>query len=316
MPDFKPTRWVWRNGEFIPWESATLHVISHVVHYGSSVFEGIRCYETSEGPRVFRLDDHIRRLHDSCKIYRMPLEYDVPTLVDASCELLARNDLAEGYLRPIVIRGEGAIGVHPGAARVDAYLMCWPWGAYLGDEALQRGVDACVSSWARPAPNTHPMLAKCGGNYPNAQLMKMEAVENGYHEAIGLGTDGAVSEGPGQNIFLVENGTLHTPPLDCAILPGITRDCVLTLAKELSVPVREERIPRERLYIADELFFAGTATEITPVRSVDRIEVGDGKPGRVTRALQRRYLDLARGRAPDIYGWRTAVRQVARVHVS
>jgi branched-chain amino acid aminotransferase len=302
-----PTPWIWHNGNFIPWDSATLHIMSHVIHYGSSVFEGLRCYRTEEGPSLFRLDDHLQRLLDSCRIYRIPLEYDSAALKDASCELIERNELEEGYLRPVVLRGEGAIGIHPGAARVETFLICWPWGAYLGKDAQEDGVDACVSTWFRPSPNTHPTLAKCGGNYPNAQLMKMEATENGYAEAIALAPDGTVSEASAQNLFLVKGGILYTPSTDGSMLSGITRDCTLVLAHDLGIPVREERIPREKLYICDELFLTGTATEITPVRSVDRILVADGTRGPITARLQRRLMDLAMGRAPDPYGWRTVV---------
>ncbi|HUF70303.1 MAG TPA: branched-chain amino acid transaminase [Longimicrobiales bacterium] len=302
------TPWIWHNGDFVPWDSANLHVMSHVVHYGSSVFEGIRCYATREGPSLLRLDDHLRRLLDSCRIHRIPVEYDVAFLRDACCKLFERNELEEGYLRPLVLRGEGAVGIHPGDARVETFLICWPWGAYLGKDAHEAGVDACVSTWFRPAPNTHPTLAKCAGNYPLAQLMKMEAAQNGYTEAIALAPDGTVSEASAQNVFLVKGGILYTPPADGSMLSGITRDSTIVLAQDAGIAVREERIPREKLYICDELFLTGTATEITPVRSVDRIPVAGGTRGPITELLQRRLLEVAMGRAPDPHGWRTVVR--------
>lgn len=299
--------WVWKNGEFIPWESATLHVMAHVVHYGSSVFEGIRCYATPDGPAVFRLDAHLRRFLDSAKVYRMDVPYDLEALMEACGALIRKNGLNECYLRPIALRGVGALGLNPFASTIETYLLCWSWGAYLGAEALEKGVDVCVSSWNRPAPNTFPTLAKAGGNYLNAQLMKMEALVNGYTEAIAVGTDGLVSEGSGENIFLVRNGTLYTPAIDGAMLSGITRDSVLVLARDMGIPVREEAIPREALYMADELFFTGTAAEVTPIRSVDRIPVGNGRVGPVTKALQDRLLGVARGELEDKWGWRWLV---------
>lgn len=309
---FDTTEWIWRNGEFIRWESATLHVMSHVVHYGSSVFEGIRCYRTPEGPAIFRLQEHLRRLVDSARIYRMDLPYDERTLASACHDLVLRNGLEACYLRPIVLRGYGAAGVNPLPSPVETYLICWPWGAYLGDGALERGVDVCVSSWNRPAPNTFPAMAKAGGNYLSSQLMKMEAIANGYAEAIALSPAGTVSEGSGQNVFLVRDGTLITPALDGTLLPGITRDCVLTIARDLGLPVREQAVPREMLYCADEIFFTGTAAEVTPVRSVDRVVIGDGVAGPMTRMLQKRLLAVAHGSVADPYGWRTPV-QAAEV---
>jgi len=299
--------WIWRNGDFIPWKDAQIHVMSHVVHYGSSVFEGIRCYRTPEGPAVLRLQDHIRRFFDSARIYRMQLGYDAAQLEEVSLELIRRNRMEECYLRPLAIRGYGAAGLNPSSSPVDTYLICWPWGTYLGADALNDGVDVCVSSWQRPSPNTFPTLAKAGGNYINAQLMKMEAVANGYAEAVALNREGKVSEGSGQNIFLVRDGVLTTPALDGAMLPGITRDCILTLARELEIPVVIEDVPREALYIADELFFTGTAAEVSPIRSVDRIPVGNGRPGPVARRLQEALLGLAKGERPDSHGWLTLV---------
>jgi branched-chain amino acid aminotransferase len=300
--------WIWRNGEFIPWKDAQVHVMSHALHYGSSIFEGIRCYRTPVGPAVLRLGDHVRRFTDSAHIYRMELGYSAEELCEAAKELIDRNGFEECYIRPVAFRGYGAVGLNPLNSPVETYLACWPWGAYLGAGALEEGVDVCVSSWQRPAPNTFPTLAKAGGNYLNAQLMKMEAVTNGYQEAIALGVNGMVSEGSGQNVFLARDGVLHTPPVDGAMLPGITRDCVITLAEELEIPMRINNIPREALYIADELFFTGTAAEVSPIRSVDRIAVGTGKPGPITRRLQKELMDLAKGLRPDPYGWLTPVR--------
>jgi branched-chain amino acid aminotransferase len=313
MSQFPSTRWIWKDGEFIPWEAATLHVMSHVVHYGSSVFEGIRCYRTPEGPAIFRLPEHLRRLEDSARVYRMPLAHSAEALARATAELIVRNELEDCYIRPLVLRGYGAAGVHPGASPIETYLVCWPWGAYLGEGALEQGVDVCVSSWHRPAPNTHPVLSKAGGNYLSSQLMKMEAAANGYAEAIGLSYDGLVSEGSGQNLFLVRDGTLITPTLDGSLLLGITRDSILTLARDLGIPVREQAVPREMLYCADEIFMTGTAAEVTPVRSVDRIPVGSGTVGPVTRRLQQELLGVARGERPDRYGWRTRVVALAGV---
>ena len=296
-------RWIWRDGEWVSWDDANIHVMSHVVHYGSSVFEGIRAYDTARGPAIFRLADHLRRLTESAKIYRMTIPHSTEDLAEGCRELLRRNELREGYLRPLVIRGLGALGLNPTASAIETFLICWPWGRYLGAEALEQGVDACVSSWFRPAPNTFPALAKAGGNYLNSQLVKMEALANGYAEGIAVGTDGLISEGSGQNVFLVKNGTVRTPPLDGSLLGGITRDTILHLCGTLGIEAREESIPREMLYTADEVFFSGTAAEITPVRSVDRITVGAGKRGPVTARLQQAYLDLARGFAGDPFGW-------------
>ncbi|MBI4538887.1 MAG: branched-chain amino acid transaminase [Gemmatimonadetes bacterium] len=305
------TEWIWSDGAFIPWEDANIHVMSHVVHYGSSIFEGIRCYATPGGPAIFRLDEHLRRFFDSCRIYRMPLPYDQAALAAACGQLVHRNELEECYIRPIALRGFGTAGVDPTDSPVQTFIICWPWGAYLGDGALERGVDVCVSSWQRPEPNTFPALAKAGGNYLSSGLMKMEAVANGYAEAIALAPGGLVSEGSGQNLFLVRGATLITPAVDGSMLPGITRDCVLTLARELEIPVEERLVPRELLYVADEIFFTGTAAEVTPIRSVDRIVVGDGIAGPITRRLQRRLLDIACGRVADPYGWRSPIGRAA-----
>jgi branched-chain amino acid aminotransferase len=300
---FPKTDWIWRDGEFLRWEDATVHVMSHVVHYGSCVFEGIRSYDTPEGPAIFRLKAHIRRFYDSCKIYRMVPKASPEELSAACHELMERNGLRECYIRPVAYRGVGAAGLHPGSSPVETAIIVWPWGAYLGSEALERGVSVKVSSWSRPGANTHPTMAKAGGNYLVSQLMRMEATEDGYDEAIGLGTNGLVSEGSGQNIFLLYRGELITPSIDGSILAGITRECIVQLARDMEIPVREGPVPREMLYVADEVFMVGTATEVTPIRSVDRIQVGDGKAGPVTKKIQQRFMDIVRGRTPDVYGW-------------
>jgi branched-chain amino acid aminotransferase len=301
------TEWIWRDGAFIAWNDARIHVLSHSVQFGSSVFEGIRCYETPRGPAIFRLGDHLRRLVDSCRVYRIDLAFSVDELKTACCDVVTRNRLRACYLRPMVIRGYGAAGMVPFASPVEVYVPCWPWGAYLGDGALENGVDAGVSTWSRVAPNTLPAMAKMAGNYLSGQLAKMEALANGYAEAIALGPGGTISEGSGQNIFLARRETLYTPPIDGTLLPGITRDAVLTLARDAGIPVREEPLPREMLYLADEIFFSGTAAEITPVRSVDKIAVGSGRPGPITRQLQQAFLDVAQGRAHDPHRWLTHV---------
>ncbi len=298
---------IWRDGKFINWEDATIHVISHVVHYGSSVFEGVRCYATPEGPSIFRLPDHMRRLADSCRIYRMPLEHSLDTLVQAAVDTVAENELPHCYLRPIAIRTGEQMGVNPIDTPVEVYIIPWTWGTYLGAEALAAGVDTCVSSWRRPAPDTIPTMAKAGGNYLNAQLSKMEAKIDNYGEGIMLDSTGQISEGSGENLFLVRDNKLYTSPISAGILNGITRDSVSRIARDLEYEVIEQVMPREMLYIADEMFFTGTAAEITPIRSVDRIPVGNGKRGPITAAIQEQYMGIAEGRLPDRYGWRTLV---------
>ena len=306
MSAFPATEWVWADGKIVRWQDATLHVMSHVVHYGSSVFEGMRAYGTKNGPMFFRLDEHMRRLRDSALIHRMTYEWSDEVLAQGMRELIERNGLQGGaYVRPFVLRGIGAAGVDPMGSPVHVYIVVWEWGAYLGPDALEKGVAAGVSSWFRPAPNTHPTMSKAGGNYLNSSLMKVEAHDNGYDEGIGLSVEGLVSEGSGQNIFLVRDGTLFTPEIDGTFLQGITRDSVMTIAKDLGIPVREARIPREMLYVADEVFFAGTASEITPVRSVDRLTIGAGKRGPITQRIQERFMAIARGESPDIHGWLT-----------
>lgn len=307
MSDFPVTEWIWADGEFVPWKDATLHVMSHVVHYGSSVFEGMRCYGTAQGPMFFRCADHMKRLRESAAIHRMTYQWTDDQLGDAIRGLIARNGLEQGaYVRPIALRGVGAAGVDPGASPVQVFIVVWEWGAYLGAEALEKGVAAGVSSWFRPAPNTHPTMAKAGGNYLNSSLMKVEARNNGFDEAIALSVDGLVSEGSGQNIFLVKNGDLYTPEVDGTFLQGITRDSVIRLAGDLGIPVHETRVPRESLYTAEEIFCVGTATEVTPVRSVDHWQVGDGCRGPVTTRIQERFLAVVRGEHPDRYGWLTS----------
>jgi branched-chain amino acid aminotransferase len=298
---------IWRDGQFVAWEDATIHVMSHVVHYGSSVFEGVRCYDTPGGPAVFRLAEHMRRLHDSCRIYRMPLRHDVDTLVQAAVETVAANDLRHCYLRPVVVRTGEHMGVYAADVPVETFIIAWNWGTYLGDEALQQGVDVCISSWRRAAPGTLPALAKAGGNYLGSQLSKMEARANRYTEGIMLDSFGHVAEGSGENLFVVRDGVLYTPTLGASILKGITRDSVMVIARDLGYEVREEAIPRELLYIADEAFFTGTAAELTPIRSVDRIQVGSGKPGTITKAIQARYMGIAGGQLEDRFGWLTMV---------
>ena len=305
------SRWIWKNGALVSWEDAQVHILSLAVQFGSSVFEGIRCYMTADGPAVFRLDAHLRRLERSCAIYRMPLEYGVDDLTEACTLVVRENGLEDCYVRPMVLWGYGAAGMNPVGSPLETYVATWQWGAYLGPEALEQGVDVCVSSWQRPHPNTFPVQAKSAGHYNNATLIKMEAVANGYAEAIVLGTGGLVSEGSGQNVFLVRDGAVVTPNLDGTNLVGITRDTVMVLAREAGLEVRVEPVPREALYTADELFFTGTASEVTPIRSVDRVTVGAGKAGPVTRMLQERFMDTVRGRIPNAHGWLTPVGQGA-----
>jgi branched-chain amino acid aminotransferase len=306
------TEWVWKDGEFIRWGDANVHVLSLAVQFGSSLFEGIRCYQTADGPAIFRLDDHLRRLHDSCRIFRIDLSHTQSELAAACRSVVRRNDLSECYVRPTVLRGYGAAGMNPVGSPIETYIAAWPWGTYLGEEALERGVDVCVSSWHRPHPNTYPANAKAGGHYTNAQLIKMEAIANGYVEAIALGPSGLVSEGSGQNLFLVRDGTVITPQPDGTSLLGITRDSVITIARDLGFAVREQTVPRETIYTSDEAFFTGTASEVTPIRSVDKIPIGAGRTGPITKQLQQRYLAHVRGAVDDEHGWLTPVGKAAR----
>lgn len=310
----KPTDKIWHNGRMIAWNDAKIHVLAHVTSYGSSWFEGIRCYATESGPAIFRLREHVRRLHDSAKIYRVELPYSQDELCAAMLEVVSVNKLKSCYLRPLVIRGYGNMGVMPTKDNpIETYIAAWEWGKYLGEEAIANGVDVCVSSWARMAPNTLPALAKAGGNYMNSQLIRMEAEVNGYSEGIALDAAGYVSEGSGENIFVIRDGKMLTPPLGASVLPGITRDTVVTLARSIGIEIVEGLIPREALYIADEMFFCGTAVEITPIRSVDRIMVGKGKRGPITEKLQKEFFGIVEGKAPDKFNWLTAVPQAVAV---
>lgn len=304
---------IWRDGALVGWDDATIHVMSHVVHYGSSVFEGVRCYETPSGGAVFRLREHMRRLLDSARIYRIPMQYSVDELVQATVDTVAANDLRECYIRPIVMRTGEQMGVHSGDTPVEVFIICWVWGTYLGKEGVENGVDVKVSSWRRAAPDTFPTMAKAGGNYLNSQLSKMEAKLDGYAEGIMLDSDGHVAEGSGENLFAVRDNVLYTAPLAAGILNGITRDSIIRIARDRGLEVREQLMPREFLYIVDELFFCGTAAEITPIRSVDRIPVGTGRPGEITRSIQKEYLGIARGSVPDRHGWLTMVPEPATV---
>jgi branched-chain amino acid aminotransferase len=302
---FTGTGKVWINGTLVDWADAKIHLASHVIHYGSAVFEGARCYETTRGSACFRLEAHNTRLINSAKIYRMECGYTLNQLNRAVMETIKANDFKACYIRPIVYRGYAALGVNPFPCPVDTAILVWEWGAYLGTEALEKGVDVKVSSWKRMAPDTFPSLAKSSANYANAALIKMEAIVDGFAEGVALDSFGFVSEGSGQNIFVVRDGVLYTPPLTASILPGITRDSVMTIARGLGYKVREEMLPREMLYIADEVFFAGTAVEITPVRSVDRIQIGAGARGPITHQIQQAFFDIVTGRASDIYNWLT-----------
>lgn len=304
---FPGTGKIWMNGTLVAWAEAKIHVASHVIHYGTGVFEGIRCYRTPAGSAVFRLGAHMRRLVDSAKIYRMEYRFDQAALEAAVLETIAANGLEACYIRPIIYRGYEALGVNPFPCPVDGAILVWEWGAYLGADAQEKGVDVCISSWNRSAPNTFPSLAKATANYANSGLIKMEAMEDGYSEGIALDTFGYLSEGSGQNLFLVRGGVIYTPPINEAILPGITRESVMILARDLGLEVREAALQRESLYIADEVFLVGTAVEVTPVRSVDKIVVGSGKPGPVARQLQQAYFAVVRGEVADTRGWLTYV---------
>jgi branched-chain amino acid aminotransferase len=300
---------IWMNGKWVAWDDAKIHVLSHVAHYASSVFEGIRCYDAKGGPAIFRLDDHVDRLMYSARIYRMELPFTREQIRQACLDVVAVNDLKACYLRPLIYRGYENLGVNPFGSPVEVAVAAFPWGKYLGDDALTKGVAVKISSWWRISPNTLPAMAKASANYMNSQLMKMEALVDGYDEAVALDVSGFVSEGSGQNLFIVVKGELVTPPLHNSILAGITRESVMTLAKELGYGVREAVLPREMLYMADEVFLAGTAVEVTPVHSVDRIAVGDGKPGKITRAIQDAFFGLVRGETADRHRWLTAVPQ-------
>ncbi len=306
---------IWHNGEFINWDDARVHVMAHAINYGSSVFEGIRAYPTERGAAVFRLREHMQRLLNSAKIYRMKVKHNLAELCSGATELVQNGEMDQAYIRPVIFRGldeaKPSFGVNPFPAPIETYIAAWDWGKYLGEEALEQGVDVCVSSWTRITSNSMPAMAKAGANYMNSQLIKMEAILNGFTEGIALDDRGYVSEGSGENIFLVNNGKLITPPLGASILPGITRDSVVQIAKELGIEVEEANIQRAALYLADEVFFTGTAAEITPIRSVDRITVGEGKRGEVTAKLQEVFFDLIHGRrpAPNNASWLTYVNE-------
>lgn len=308
---FPGTGKIWMNGSLVDWADAKIHIASHIIHYGSGVFEGARCYDTARGPACFRLDAHMRRLLDSARIYRMDVPYDQQTLTDAVVELIQANGFRACYIRPLVYRGYNSLGVHASDCPVDVAILLWEWPSYFTKEAMEEGIDVKISTWARNAPNTTPAMAKSVANYANAQLIKMEAVADGYTEAIALDTCGNLSEGSGQNVFIVRDGIVSTPPFGNSVLAGITRDCVITLAHDLGFEVREQTLPRESLYLADEAFFVGTAVEVTPIRSVDRIKVGRGRRGPITEALQQRFFQIVRGDAPDTHGWLQYVRTPA-----
>lgn len=303
----KKTEKIWHNGKLINWDDAQVHVLSHVISYGSAVFEGIRCYKTKQGPAIFRLRDHMQRLLNSAHIYRMDFPYALDELCTVAVELVRANKMNACYLRPIVMRGYGEVGVNPFPCPIEVYMACWEWGSYLGAEAVEKGVDVCISSWMRMAPNTLPAMSKSAANYMNSQLIRMEAIVNGYVEGIALDVNGYVSEGSGENMFLVHDGAVITPPLSASVLPGITRRTVITLCQDLKIPVSEQMVPREMLYIADEVFFTGTAAEITPLRSIDRIPIGGGSRGPITNKLQDEFFALTSGAKPDRHNWLTPV---------
>ncbi len=311
-----PGRYVWHNGKLVPWEQATVHVAAHALHYGSSVFEGIRAYDTPQGPAVLCLQAHVRRLFDSCRIFRMDIPYGPDEIAQAILDTVGHNEHRACYIRPLVYRGAGAFGLDPRRAPVEVAILTLEWGAYLGPEALEQGVDVVVSTWRRMAPATHPAMAKIAGNYINSQLMTMEARDGGFAEAIALDVAGHVSEGSGENVFVVRDGVVYTPSLAHSILPGVTRQVAITLLREMGYEVREVALPREMLYLADEIFLTGTAAEITPVRSVDRVPVGEGRRGPVTERVQRAFYDVVEGKAPDRHGWLTPVRAARRSEVT
>lgn len=302
------SKFIWMNGKFVRWDDAKIHILSHVIHYGSSVFEGIRCYKTRKGPAVFRLKEHMDRLFNSAKIYRMEIPYTKQKVTRVCLETIEKNEMNECYIRPVVYRGYRELGVNPFNCPVDVTVAVWKWGKYLGPGALSDGVDVMVSSWNRMAPNTFPAMAKAGGNYLNSQLVKMEALKYGFTEGIVLDIFGFVSEGSGENIFVVKDGALYTPPLGATILPGITRDAVIRIAEHLKIKVIQDMFLREFLYIADEVFFTGSAAEITPIRSIDKNTIGKGKRGPITKTLQDSILGIMTGKMRDRWGWLTYVK--------
>jgi branched-chain amino acid aminotransferase len=304
---FAKAETIWMNGRLVPWEQATVHVLSHVIHYGSCIFEGMRCYKTQRGPAVFRLRDHVDRLFDGCKIYRMEIPFGRDQIEAAILETVRANRLDACYIRPLAYRGYESLGVDPFPCPIDVAIAAYPWGSYLGRDAAEKGVDVMVSSWRRHAPDTLPAMAKASANYMNSQLIKMEALVNGYVEGIALDSAGFVSEGSGENLFLVKKGILYTPPLTASILPGITRQTIIQLAHDLKVPLIERSIPREALYTSDEVFFVGTAAEVTPIRSIDRVVVGRGKRGEITSRVQTEFKSITTGQADDRHHWLTTV---------
>jgi len=306
MP-FNKVEYIWMNGEMVKWDDAKIHVLSHVVHYGSSLFEGQRCYNTPKGPATFRHQDHVDRLWNSCKIYRMDIPFTKQDIFDAALNIVAINNLESCYIRPVVYRGYDSLGVDPSNCPVDVAIAAWPWGKYLGPEAMEKGVKVCVSSWRRNAPDTMPMMAKAGANYMGSQLIKLEAISRGYVEGIALDTYGHVSEGSGENVFIVYKGKLITPPFSASVLPGITRDTIMILAREMGIDVVEQNIPREMLYLADEVFFTGSAAEVSPISHIDDIQIGPGRRGPITEKLQTKLFDIVEGREEDTRGWLTYV---------
>ncbi|MFQ6015215.1 MAG: branched-chain amino acid transaminase [Anaerolineae bacterium] len=314
MPIAKSEK-IWFNGEFVPWDEAKVHVLVHALHYGSSVFEGIRAYKTAQGPAVFCLDEHIVRLFASCKMYRMPLPYSQHEIRSAILSTIRANGHEACYIRPLVFRGFDSISLDPRTCPVEVIIATIEWGRYLGPEAIEQGVDAGVSSWQRMSPNTFPAMAKVSGQYINSQLIAMEAHDQGYTEGIALDINGYVSEGSGENIFFVYHNVIYTPPMASSLLMGVTRQAIITLAEELGYEVREQQIPRELLYVADEVFFTGTAAEVTPIRSIDRLPVGPGKRGPVTKRLQEEFFSITSGKAPDRHGWLTYVHPQRPVEV-
>ncbi len=310
-----PTEYIWMNGKLVKWDDAKIHICSHVIHYGSSVFEGMRVYNTATGPAAFRLRDHSERLLNSAKIYRMKIPYTARQLDEAILTTVGANGLEECYVRPIAYRGYGTLGVDPSNCPVEVSIATWPWGQYLGEEALEKGVSVCFSSWNRIAPNTMPAMAKAGANYMNSQLIKLEAISHGYVEGIALDVFGHVSEGSGENIFLVRKGALITPTFAASILPGITRSSVIRLAEDMGIKVIEQNVPREALYLADEVFFTGSAAEITPISRIDNLIIGEGKAGPITKKLQTALFNILNGKAEDKYGWLTPVPEYKEVAV-
>lgn len=300
---FSGTGKIWMNGKFVAWKDATIHVGTHALHYGTGVFEGIRAYDSKNGSNIFRLDAHMRRLLDSCRVYRMDPGYSLDVLTEAVVETVRTNGFKACYIRPLIYRGYSQLGLNPMPCPVDTAVLVWEWDAYLGDEAIEQGVDVGVSSWTRLAPNTIPALAKATANYANSALIKMQATLDGYAEGIALDESGLLSEGSGQNLFLVRDSVIYTPSLGSSVLEGITRSSVLTIARDLSFTVKEQPLPREFLYLADEAFFCGTAVEITPIRSIDKVQVGAGRRGPITEALQKRFFGILSGEAPDTYNW-------------